>query len=317
MSSYHKCILFTFYSLSWLNSMTSGSSGDRREDFRVCLSYCMTSCRYTETYPGKLPYYLSLFGWKCSDECKYSCMHEITHNSISRGLNVEQFYGKWPFIRLGGIQEPASTIFSIGNALGHYFGWRMYRKHVNPNYSMYSTWWLYNKVSIHAWFWSIIFHTRDLVFTERMDYFCGTSLVLVSIYSYFVRTFGRQHHQRCRFFGLLLFILFICHCGYLSFVRFDYGYNMKVTLAAGLVNVLGWLSWSFYNRISRPYVWKCAFINISLVLLIVLEICDFPPIWGILDAHAVWHLTTIPYCYYWYSFFLDDYFHDEKFGKIP
>lgn len=145
MSSYNTCILYIFYSLSWLNSMTSGSSGDRREDFRVCLSYCMTSCRYTETYPGKLPYYLSLFGWKCSDECKYSCMHEITHNSISRGLNVEQFYGKVSFFICSNYNHDLFLPFPF---LYFKFYPKKPLKFIDFVVAFYSTWWN-SRTSIH------------------------------------------------------------------------------------------------------------------------------------------------------------------------
>jgi hypothetical protein len=38
----------------------------------------------------------------------------------------------------------------------------------------------------------------------------------------------------------------------------------------------------------------------------LLEIYDFPPLWGILDAHAIWHATTVPITYLWWSFIKDD-----------
>ena len=39
--------------------------------------------------------------------------------------------------------------------------------------------------------------------------------------------------SRCRLFGFFVVALFCCHCGYLSFVRFDYGYNMKASVTVG------------------------------------------------------------------------------------
>jgi hypothetical protein len=32
-----------------------------------------------------------------------------------------------------------------------------------------------------------------------------------------------------------------------------------------------------------------------------LELLDFPPFLWILDAHALWHLTTVPLIPLWYS----------------
>ncbi|XP_028391333.1 post-GPI attachment to proteins factor 3-like isoform X2 [Dendronephthya gigantea] len=297
-------------------SMANSSSGDRSETFQRCLTSCLVLCKNDDSYPAKLPVYLVIFGWKCPDECKYTCMHKVTHRAVARGRKIEQFYGKWPFIRLFGIQEPASVLFSIGNGLGHYFGWKMFKNHVNPHYSMYSTWKLYYIISVNAWLWSAVFHTRDLTWTERLDYFGAVSLILASIYSSFVRIVGPEYVWRCRLFGLFIATLFCCHCGYLSLIRFDYGYNMKASVTVGIINIVGWISWCLKNWKNRSYVWKCAFINISLFCLVALELWDFPPIWGILDAHAIWHFTTIPFCYFWYSFILDDARFDEKLCKV-
>ena len=317
MTSFKAVNYFLLWTLFLCSISLSGtSSGDRSKPFQICLTRCLVRCKHDNSYPGKLPFYLLVFGWRCSDECKYACMHNITNRAVARGGKIEQFYGKWPFIRLLGIQEPASVIFSVGNGLGHYLGWTMYKKQVNANYSMYGTWRLYFLISVNAWLLSAVFHTRDLLWTERLDYFGAVSLILASIYSYFVRTVGSEHVWRCRVFGFFIISLFCCHCGYLSFIRFDYGYNMKASVTVGVINIVGWLSWCLKNWKNRPYVWKCAFINISLFCLVALELWDFPPIWGILDAHAMWHLTTIPFCYFWYRFLLDDARHDEKCGKV-
>ncbi|CAL1414074.1 unnamed protein product [Linum trigynum] len=36
------------------------------------------------------------------------------------------------------------------------------------------------------------------------------------------------------------------------------------------------------------------------------EIYDFPPYKGYFDAHSIWHATTIPLTYVWWSFVRDD-----------
>lgn len=85
------------------------------------------------------------------------------------------------------------------------------------------------------------------------------------------------------------------------------------------------------NYHQQGYVWKCALLNITTFLLLGLEVSkvvphslpssfhchflpvtkqpslchllqlgEFPPIFWILDAHALWHLGTAPMCYFWY-----------------
>jgi len=42
-------------------------------------------------------------------------MHSIMDKVFEKGEPVQQYYGKWPFWRLLGMQEPASLLFSTLN----------------------------------------------------------------------------------------------------------------------------------------------------------------------------------------------------------
>lgn len=67
-------------------------------------------------------------------------MWRTTNAFVSRQWNVPQFYGKWPFKRLFGIQEPASVLFSFLNLFAH---WRMiqkFRRQVRNDSPMYYIW---------------------------------------------------------------------------------------------------------------------------------------------------------------------------------
>jgi glucan phosphoethanolaminetransferase (alkaline phosphatase superfamily) len=52
---------------------------------------------------------------------------------------------------------------------------------------MYSVWVLYALICVNAWFWSTVFHTRDVQLTEMMDYFCAFSIVLFSLLAFLLR----------------------------------------------------------------------------------------------------------------------------------
>ena len=43
------------------------------------------------------------------------------------------------------------------------------------------------QVSFNTWIWSIVFHTRDIRFTEIMDYLSAFSMILFSVYHLFTR----------------------------------------------------------------------------------------------------------------------------------
>lgn len=39
---------------------------------------------------------------------------------------------------------------------------------------------------------------------------------------------------------------------------------------------------------------KCMVVVLLLQALSLLELLDFPPLFWVLDAHAIWHISTIP-----------------------
>lgn len=306
MSSFLVYLQKSVFLIALLWNPVKGSRGDKSKQFLICMRQCSKGCSLDE-YPGKLPIYLTVFWWDCSDECKYQCMHNVTASDMRNNRRIKQFYGKWPFIRFLGIQEPASVLFSIFNGIGHILGWRMLRSTVpNTDYNMYTVWKVNLVVCINGWFWSTVFHTRDLNWTEKMDYFCATSMVMYSLFACLMRFIGLENKRSCFFVGLSFLCLFCYHVFYLAFVHFDYGYNMKFNVAIGLTNVCSWLSWCLTHYHQQPYVWKCAFVTVGVFLLLGLELGDFPPLLWTFDAHSLWHLGTAPFCYFWYSFLVDD-----------
>jgi len=103
------------------------SRGDESTLFRSCVRQCLDADTDTDTggdmdggdtavrrtvpacvgSAAQLP-----ASWDCDSECKYRCMWEI---ETKRSGRVDKYYGKWPFTRLGPMQEPASVALSIAN----------------------------------------------------------------------------------------------------------------------------------------------------------------------------------------------------------
>ncbi|XP_059990161.1 post-GPI attachment to proteins factor 3 isoform X2 [Lagenorhynchus albirostris] len=163
-----------------------------------------------------------------------------------------------------------------------------------PGGAVISTCQLGEEVSLNAWFWSTVFHTRDTDVTEKMDYFCASTVILHSVYLCCVRTVGLQRPAVASAFRALLLLMLTAHVSYLSLVRFDYGYNLAANVAIGLVNAAWWLTWCLRNRQRLPHVHKCIVVVLLLQGLSLLELLDFPPLFWVLDAHAIWHVSTIP-----------------------
>lgn len=160
--------------LSHVALLTIASAGDRSTPFQQCLYLCkLRNCSSQDAQPaGHLPFSLRLTRWTCSDDCSYSCMHQITDSAITQGHPVLQYYGKWPFWRLFGMQEPASVLFSLLNFWVHLRGYKATSRSVSDGHPMKRFIILYSIVSMNAWIWSAIFHTRGTLINGKFTYDC-------------------------------------------------------------------------------------------------------------------------------------------------
>ncbi|KAL5006231.1 hypothetical protein ScPMuIL_015037 [Solemya velum] len=286
--------------------MADASYGDRSYIFQKCLRDCKkTNCTEDERFYQEQPLAEWLLQWTCPEECSYRCMWSTVDAFRKDGLEVPQFHGKWPFIRVFGIQEPASVVFSLLNGLCHLRIFTL-RAQVPSRTPMFYVWHGLALVGFHAWMWAAIFHSRDTYFTEVMDYFCAFSLVLYNVFTLYCRILGTSPLWRPLTCGVVLVAVFIQHTCYLAFVNFDYGYNMQVNAGIGFTNVIGWIIWSFLHYKRQRYVWKCVVTVVVINALIALELGDFAPLWWTFDAHSLWHAGTVSLGWLWYSFIIDD-----------
>ena len=234
-----------------------------------------------------------------------------------------KYFGKWPFHRVLGIQEVLSAVFSIANLAAHVHNlyklrsaqqtsWQLASQHPEgpaPHRDvMWGMWISYAVGSINAWFWSAVFHCRDIYLTERLDYLSADVSILIGLYVSLVKVFRFNNLQSRVLCAVPLVAAAGMHFCYMLFLRFDYGFNVRLCIAVGVLQQVIWCTWVLYNR--HP----CRNQLLSFVLLInvalSLEVLDFPPICGLLDAHSLWHLCTVPLIYLWYSFV----FADAKFA---
>ncbi|CAH0747917.1 unnamed protein product [Diatraea saccharalis] len=225
-------LLFLFYEVSHIST----SEGDRSPFYQKCVKKCITNSCKEDGYFFKDTVELDVWSrllWNCRDECRYNCMWRTVQTFQERGYVIPKFHGKWPFVRIYGVQEPGSAFASLLNLAAHVY---MYAD-INRRFSIKSTplvlfWHIFAAVCINAWFWSAIFHTRDNPFTEFMDYACALSMVMGLFIAAVVRVFHRQRKLAAfMVIGPLLF--YAAHVQYLYLGIVDYDYNMLVNLIFG------------------------------------------------------------------------------------
>lgn len=311
----------TLVLILWLVIISDASEGDRSYYFEKCLEKCDESVCHNHTrrieMRLKQPLTLRLTMWDCEDECKYHCMWGTVKMFLKDKNRVPQFYGKWPFIRFCGAQEPASAVFSILNALSLYVMWKKFRRKVRMSAPTYYVWNGYALVAMNAWWWSTVFHTRDTPVTEMLDYFSAASGVLYSFFGLCARVLYKKSRFWPALCGCLCCLWFIKHVHYLAFVHFDYAYNMNATIMIGLVNSIGWLLFCAIHWHEMPHVKKCSTVVLLVNLFLLLELGDFPPFFWTFDAHSLWHLGTIPLPWLWFNFLIEDCNMLEREMKLP
>lgn len=146
-------LIATFFCIS----SSKASSGDRAPEFQACLSNCIsTTCNELK----ELTLALRLTHWTCADDCSYRCMHAITDDAATQNQDVKQYYGKWPFWRWAGMQEPASVLFSLLNLWAHRRGYKLVKRRVPDLHPMKGMLLAWSVVSMNAWIFSAVFHTR-------------------------------------------------------------------------------------------------------------------------------------------------------------
>ncbi|KAJ8105267.1 hypothetical protein ONZ43_g7493 [Nemania bipapillata] len=208
-----------------------------------------------------------LLFWTCAQECDYTCQHIVTTRRLEAGQPITQFHGKWPFVRVLGMQEPFSVVFSLGNLLAHHSGLARLRERVPAGYPMRRFYELFAYFGMASWVCSTVFHTRDFRATEQLDYFAAGASVLYGMYYALVRVarldLPAPPRRRGRRVALRLWTLFCCalylaHVAYLKLWRWNYTYNMGANLVVGMVHNMLWsyFSWKRWTETRQNWtVW--------------------------------------------------------------
>jgi hypothetical protein len=322
-------------------SLVLASEGDQRPGYRACVQsceqtgcvdgVCYNSCNFPvnvdlegNILPKKAinsphekfleePLYLRWKKWDCISECRYQCMvrEELSREKVPEA--PVKYHGKWPFVRIFSLQEPASVAFSVLNLLVHFQGfssflvliyYKLPSRIKGPYYEYVGLWTIFGLLSMNSWIWSTVFHSRDMTFTEMLDYSSAIALIGYSLLLAIIRT-GNLRAEAPRVMVAAPIIAFIStHILYLNLYKFDYNLNMIICVVIGACQLLIWATWGFITK--HPARYKLWTVIFGAAFAMLLEVFDFPPLWGIFDAHAIWHAATLPITYLWWSFIKDD-----------
>jgi post-GPI attachment to proteins factor 3 len=220
---------------------------------------------------------------------------------------IVQYHGKWPFHRVLGMQEPFSVLFSLFNYLAHRHGLSRLRATIPSTYPLRPYYEYLGYFGLTSWVFSMLFHTRDFNLTEKLDYFAAGASVLYGLYLSAIRIFRLDRPSPpykpslLRAWTLLCVILYACHVGYLTLWSWDYTYNMAANVVVGVLQNLlwSWFSVARYRKLKKGWAAWPGLIVAWVIMAMSLELFDFPPWGGYVDAHALWHLGTVVPTIWW------------------
>ena len=144
----------------------------------------------------------------------------------------------------------------------------------------------------------------DTVMTEKMDYYSAVISIMFGLYVAIVRVFEIRTKKKQIIIGTILMMYLTYHLYYMNYVSFDYGYNQTVVIIVGITHSLLWCYWCFRYR--YPHMKINLITQCGMWLLSLLELIDFPPLFGYMDAHSLWHGFSIFVTYLWFQFVTAD-----------
>jgi len=146
-----------------------------------------------------------------------------------------------------------------------------------------------------------------------MDYFTAGATVLYGLYYTPIRIFrldqgGRKTKSLLRAWTILCVLLYVGHVTYLKWHKWDYAYNMAANVVLGIIQNVMWTWFSIvkYRQSRRGWTTYPGLVVMYVLFAMSLELLDFPPLWGCLDAHSLWHLGTVWPALLFYNFLIKD-----------
>ncbi|CAF2070576.1 unnamed protein product [Brassica napus] len=141
---------------------------------------------------------------------------------------------------------------------------------------------------MNFWFWSAVFHIRDVDITKRLDYSSAIAVLGFSLIVSILKTFDVRVEAARVMVSAPVLALVTTHVLYINFYKFYYGWNMIVCVAMGVAQLFLCARWAAVS--GHPSNWK-------LWVVVIVS--------GYFDAHSIWH-ATVPLTILWWSFIRDD-----------
>lgn len=246
---------------------------------------------------------------------KYETCHYIA--SVVAGINSMKHNGRYPFIPLFGCTEFFAALFSVFNLIAHLYCFRHY---IQPNIKkspFAKILWTQHVLICCSWIASTIFHTNDVYSTRCLDYLFAHGTLLFCLYYSFARTMFRYKKLYYKALSTVFRVLIVyefCHMYYMLKINFNYNYSKISCIIIIICHLMLWTLQFFYHR-NKPHAKNIIIYQVIVVIGAFIEVYDFPPIYYLVDSHAIWHLITAIAAPFFYKFHAGDMLYLQKKNK--
>ncbi len=307
------------------------SSGDIARKYVNCKYSCINeNCMMLDKPIIKFPdnlYAYTPFSptWTCPEVCYYDCMMDITALDIKNNALVKKYHGHWPFIRFFGLEQPASVLFSLANTIPHVI--HIFSRNENKRIYYFMSPWLslVPFISLNAWLCSAYFHSKITTFSSLIDYVSALLLISYSLWLALRRIMGVYANAKLVTTLFVLYSALILNRIKLMIQnKISFDSHMTLAILLSCTHIIIWILWVIYqyyhshkndnnnsnssNNLTRKRIYIIICCQVWFVAASMLEIFDFPPFFGIFDAHSLWHFATPLLGSLWYYFWRLDAF---------
>lgn len=248
---------------------------------------------------------------KLSNYCHYQC-------SLNNNINYIKINGRYPFREILYCTEFFASIFSIFNLLVHfYFFNRKIAKQLKFN-KLGQLYKIQYQIFCMCWISSALFHINDILITRYMDYFFAFLFLIFALYLNIYRTILLLNIKNTFLMDRLKYSLifyYIFHVFYMILIDFNYDYSKTSCAVLFVVNNILWFIQYVKSR-QYPHAKYILIYSILLIIGALIEIYDLPPLFYLIDSHAIWHLITALIAPFYYFYLEKDMIHKRNIDKI-
>jgi hypothetical protein len=206
------------------------------------------------------------------------------------------------------IEEPASALLSAVAAAVHSHLLFKFLRTASPDYPFYratfahSIGWIFTSVS------AVLLHIhedRPHFVHEKLDYYGVFVTLCIGVYlasAHLMRAGAAPSLRRSA--KIATFVVSISFIMYMQFVRFNYG--LHVAACGALMVIMSSMYALKFFQGKHDHIRYFLYGSLVLLLASPCEFFDFPPLFGHLDGHALWHTAAIPVAFLWNQFFRKD-----------